>query len=135
MHGKSAYNSTSNPFYTYSYGVTPFFFQDPFPYGLDCILAGLNAWQATDKTIDTNATIRRFSGCIPSSLQAHIRSNASVTLGSTYLQISEIHPDLGNPATLRAGLGVSLYLDIMGLVTTGVQIGKLGWSSGNIAAF
>ena len=58
-----------------------------------------------------------------------------MTLRSTYLQISEIHPNLGNPATFRAGLGVSLYLDIMVLVTMVVQIGKFGWSSGNIAAF
>jgi hypothetical protein len=46
-----------------------------------------------------------------------------------------IHPNLGNVATLRAGLGVSLYLDTMGLATTIVQIMKFGWSSGNIAAF
>ena len=57
-----------------------------------------------------------------------------MALESTYIQISDIHPDLGNPATLRAGLGVSLYLDIKGLVTTVVQIGKFSWSSGNIAA-
>jgi hypothetical protein len=45
-----------------------------------------------------------------------------------------IHPILGNVTTLRAGLGVSLYLDTMGLATTVVQIKKFGWSSGNVAA-
>jgi hypothetical protein len=46
-----------------------------------------------------------------------------------------IHPNLGNVAALRAGLGISIYLDVMGLVTTVVQTVKFGSTSGNITAF
>jgi hypothetical protein len=46
-----------------------------------------------------------------------------------------ISPRLGDPEYLRAGLGVSTFLDGWGLLTTCVQIRNFGWTEGNIASF
>jgi hypothetical protein len=75
-----------------------------------------------------------------------LRLHPIATLGESKIECIrgawvDLPADIGDPsrpgqsATFRAELGVSLYLDIMVLVTMVVQIGKFGWSSGNIAAF